>query len=246
MEEQFLTGSRALDLEISPLHFQCRYHFICFSTSGWGGGNSPFFNLQAFSIADQALPRQKTYTHVCLGCLLCRLHSSDLSYLLNLTPAAFSFGGTRASVIGLTPCWWHCPKGCCGDGTTLSHRIRELPGMNGSDAASLGEASASPSTPKRHKTPGVMGTDCECPPPGSPLSPASSWQKSPGQALAACPRSWGTGVENAASGKKKKGTLGLQVPGEKTNKQTKLGCCKAGSPEKYLHYPSPRRASLER
>lgn len=82
MEEQFLTGSRALDLEISPLHFQCRYHFICFSTSGWGGGNSPFFNLQAFSIADQALLRQKTYTHVCLGCLLCRLHSSDLSYLL--------------------------------------------------------------------------------------------------------------------------------------------------------------------
>lgn len=92
--------------------------------------------------------------------------------------------------------------------------------MNGSDAASLGEASASPSTPKRHKTPGVMGTDCECPPPGSPLSPASSWQKSPGQALAACPRSWGTGVENAASGKKKKGLWACRSLGKKqTNKQ---------------------------
>jgi len=65
-EEQLLTGSRALDLEISPLCFHCRYHWSCFSTPGRGGGNSPFFNLWAFSGADQALPRQKTYTRVYL------------------------------------------------------------------------------------------------------------------------------------------------------------------------------------
>ncbi|NXP13019.1 RADIL protein, partial [Thinocorus orbignyianus] len=40
----------------------------------------------------------------------------------------------------------------------------------------LEETSASPSRRilKRPKSPGVMGTDCESPPPGSPLSPASS------------------------------------------------------------------------
>lgn len=121
VEEQLLIGSCALDLETSPLCF--RYHFICFSTPGWGSGNSPFFNLWAFSIADQALQRQKL--HPQSGCLLCRVHSPWLSYLVK---SHFSLGGTRGSVTSLTLC-------CCGVGTTPSHLICKLPGMNVSDAA---------------------------------------------------------------------------------------------------------------
>lgn len=128
MEKQFLIGSCALDLETSPLCF--RYHFICFSAPGWGRGNSPFFNLWAFSIADQALPRQKL--HPRSGCLLCRLHSPSLSHLGESHPCSPFF-------------WWHqglCHQsppvlvalGCCGAETTLSHLIKR-PGMNVSDAA---------------------------------------------------------------------------------------------------------------
>lgn len=94
MEEQFLVGSCALDVETSPLCF--RYHFICFSTPGWGCGNSPFFNLWAFSIADQALQRQKL--HPQSGCLLCRVHSPWLAYLVKSHSCSpFS--------------WWH--QGLC-------------------------------------------------------------------------------------------------------------------------------------
>lgn len=85
MEEQLLMESCALHLEISLLWF-C-YHFICFSTPGWGYGNSPFFNLWAFSIADQALHPQS-------GCLLCRLHSPQLSYLVKSHSCSPFF-------------WWH-------------------------------------------------------------------------------------------------------------------------------------------
>lgn len=160
MKEQFLIASCALELEISPLCF--RYHFICFSTPGWGHGNSPFFNLWAFSIADQALPRQKL--HPQSGCLLCRLHSPQLYYLVKSHSCSPFF-------------WWHqqlCHQshpvlvalGCCGAGTTLSCLICELPAMNMSDA------------PQKDRT-GVGGINHECPSPGSPLSPGSGWQRSP-------------------------------------------------------------------
>ncbi|NWR86214.1 RADIL protein, partial [Furnarius figulus] len=54
------------------------------------------------------------------------------------------------------------------------------------DTTTAGQSCVS-GTPKRHKTSGVMGTDHECSPSGSPFPPASSWQRPPCQAAAACP-----------------------------------------------------------